>query len=137
MQGQAIQSEKPLRYISDALISQRALKDVHAEDIDISTKLRQQPTTLNEPRILDTPLYGTAPFVGGGIQNMDTEVNIESDLLFGSTNRFCNRSLTEQQFYRPDNLNIPLVEDSELRGKSTRSDMRNNYKKFNCYKQKN
>ena len=37
----AIMSTKPLRYINDAFLEQRALKQTHPESIDVNSQLRQ------------------------------------------------------------------------------------------------
>lgn len=134
--AQAIESEKPMRYINDSLISKRALTEVNPEDINISSQLREAPTRLNYHNKTETSLYGTAPYMANGIQDPKSEINVESDLIFGTHENTCRRTLTEQQFYRPEYLDIPVLEDSNLRGRSTRTDMRNEYRKFNCYRQK-
>jgi hypothetical protein len=134
----AIMSTKPLRYIN--VQNQRNMNPSnHEESIDISSELREKPTRLNEFNRTNTFLSGTSAYMASGVQDPSTEINIESDLIFGSstsTNGFSNRQLTEKQHYRPDFLDIDLLTDSSLRSKSTRNEMRNNYGKFNCYRQR-
>lgn len=134
--SQSIETEKPLRYINESLISKRALHEVQPEDINVNSQLREAPTRLNYHNKTETSLYGTAPYFANGIQDPNTEINVESDLIFGKNENVCRRTITEQQFYRPEFLDIPVLEDSDLRGRSTRTDMRNQYRKFNCYRQK-
>lgn len=134
----AIMSSRPLRYINDAFLQQRALKQTHPESIDVNSELRERPTRLNEFNRTNTQLYGTSAYIASGLQDPSTEINIESSLLFGdSTIGMSRKRLTELTHYRPEYLDIPVETDSELRAKSTRTDMRNTYGKFNCYRQRN
>lgn len=134
----AIMSSRPLRYINDAFLEQRALKQTHPESIDVNSQLRQKPTRLNEFNRTNTELYGTSAYIASGLQDPSTEINIESGLLFGdSTIGMSRKRLTELPHYRPEFLDIPVETDSELRAKSTRTDMRNTYGKLNCYRQRN
>lgn len=134
----AIMSSRPLRYINDAFLEQRALKQTHPESIDVNSQLRQKPTRLNEFNRTNTELYGTSAYIASGLQDPSTEINVESRLLFGdSTIGMSRKRLTELSHYRPEFLDIPVETDSELRAKSTRTDMRNTYGKLNCYRQRN
>lgn len=143
IRDQAILTQRPLKFMTDALLSQRQLKQVHPNSIDVNSDLRQTPTRLNEYNRLETSLYGTSACIASGLQNPLNEINTESNLLFGEPSRHFSeisrnsRILTEKQLYYPESLNIPLVDDSEFRGSSTRAMMRNNYRKFNSYKQRN
>lgn len=135
----AIMSTRPLRYINDAFMEQRALKQTHPESIDVNSSLRQQPTRLNYFNRTNTVLYGTSAVIAAGLQDPANEIGVESHLLFGdsATNMGVSRKrLTELSHYRPEYLDIPIEIDSDLRAKSTRTDMRNNYGKLNCYRQR-
>lgn len=133
----AIMSSRPLRYINDAFLETRALKQTHPEDIDVNSELREKPTRLNEFNRINTQLYGTSAYIASGLQDPATEINVESGLIFGdSTIGVSRKRLTELPHYRPEFLDIPLETDSELRAKSTRTDMRNTYGKLNCYRQR-
>jgi len=118
--------EKPLKYITDAVIANRKTHFVHPENIDTSSKLRQTPTNLNyvdEGRV-NTELYGTAPYRG---LKRNNKVDQESELRFGVPMRFdeCNRHITEINFPLKDESNFENSIDTNLRSISTRSDLKN------------
>ena len=120
-----ILSQKPMKYIVDAKIADRQLMFVHPESVDVSSELREKPTNLNYYQRPETELFGTAPFRGlqRGIDNVDTE----SALIHSAPMRFdfCNRLVTEKTFDNFDYIKEEMKVDTQLRGSSTRSDMRN------------
>jgi hypothetical protein len=134
----AIMSSRPLKYINDGFMKQRALKQTHPESIDVNSELRERPTRLNNVPTTNTVLFGTSAYVGSGLQDFN-DINTETTLKFGSEIVYgtSRKRLTELSHYRPEFLNLPIEDDSGLRGKSTRTDMRNSYGKINSYKQRN
>jgi len=118
--------EKPLKYITDAILADRKTHFVHPESVDISSDLREIPTNLNyaDQGRKNTELYGTAPIRKVRESN---KVDTESELLFGTPMRFdmCNKHLTETEFSATDQNSFDLVLDTSLRAISTRSDLRN------------
>lgn len=135
IRDQSIITTKPLKYITDVFIDNNLVTD--KETPDTSSYLRMKPTRLNDMPYTSTQLYGTSAFIASGLQNPLEEINVESKLLHSEPSLFMRKHLTEETHFRNQFLDIPLSDDSTLRGTSTRSDMRNNYKKFNCYKQRN
>ena len=119
--------EKPLKYITDAIVADRKTHFLHPESVDTSSELRQTPTNLNyvDQGRTSTELYGTAPYRG---QNRKIDkVDTESELLFGIPMKFdvCNKHLTETEFVSSDQIESSIVIDTDLRSISTRSDLRN------------
>jgi len=135
IRDQSIITQKPLKYITDVFTDYNLVSA--KESPDTSSTLRMKPTVLNDTYPTNTSLYGTSAYIASGLQNPIEEINIESSLLHSEPSLAMKKHLTEKTHFRNEYLNIPLFEDSLLRGNSTRSDMRNNYKKFNCYKQRN
>jgi hypothetical protein len=122
----SILTEKPLKYITDAKISDRKTHFVHPEDVDVSSKLRQQPTNLNYvDQTGTTELYGTAPYRGN--HRAISAVDVESSLIYAQPMRQIvpNKIFTEEEFNVRDYENPSIRVDSDLRGRSTRSDLKN------------
>jgi hypothetical protein len=122
---QAHNSQKPLRFITDASLADRKMKTVKPENISASNELRPRLTNLNFSNRAQFESYGTAPYRARGHQNF---VDEESKLRNGNLSN-CKEYYTERQFYREDPIDLPLSVDSGLRAKSTRSDLRNQYNK--------
>ena len=120
------ETEKPLKYIVDAVTADRKVCFVHPDSVDISSDLRGQATNLNYYNRQQTVLYGTAPFMGRGHEQF---VDIETNLRDGNKMFDCNRTLSEVTYDTNDNafLKCNLVNDSFLRPESTRSNLRNMY----------
>lgn len=135
IRDQSVLTQKPLKYISDLFMNYNLVNE--KESVDASSTLRMKPTVLNDTYPTNTSLYGTSAYIASGLQNPIEEINVESRLLHAEPSLGIRKNLTERSHFRNEYLDIPLSDDSLLRGVSTRSDMRNNYKKFNCYKQRN
>lgn len=120
------QSEKPLKFMVDAITEDRKVCFSHPDSVDINTELRGQPTNLNYYNRQQTILYGTAPFMGRGhSQFIDSETNLRN----GTKMFDCNKPLSEVQYDTNDNnfFRCDLKDDSFLRPESTRSNLRNMY----------
>jgi len=136
---QSIMTQRPLRYVSDVYRTQRLLKESRPEDIDIGSSLRQRPTRLNyvDSRT-NTALYGTSAYFGSGMQDQGEEINIDSGLRYGE-HSIRTKIITENKFPEQGPVfETPVHIDfsNDLRFVSTRSDLRNEYKSMNCYKQR-
>tara|TARA_B100001094_G_scaffold172061_1_gene166385 strand:- start:2097 stop:2531 length:435 start_codon:yes stop_codon:yes gene_type:complete len=119
-------TEKPLKFITDAKIPDRKIHFVDPENVDVSTNLRQQPTNLNYGnQVNTTELYGTAPYRGN--HRATDAVDVESSLIYAQPMRFAvpNKIFTEEQFDIANHKNPILKVDSDLRGRSTRADLKN------------
>ena len=135
---QAILQQRPLRYVSEVYRTQRLLRESHPEDIDIASGLRQKPTRLNYYSRPETSLYGTSAYFGGGMQDPGQEIVIDSGLRYGEPSQR-TKIPTESRFATQGPVfNTPVHVDlnNDLRFISTRADLRNKYKNFQCYKQK-
>ena len=120
------QSEKPIKFIVDAITEDRKVCFAHPDSVDINSELRGQPTNLNYYNRQQTVLYGTAPYMGRGHgQFVDQETNLRN----GKKMTECNKILSEIQYDTNDNafLNCELQVDSFLRPQSTRVNLRNMY----------
>lgn len=123
---QAHNSQKPLKFITDATISNRQMKWVTPENVSVSNTLRPKLTSNNKFDRQNTELFGTAPYRATG---RATSLVDQESLLRNSTLNLVTTKYAETDFTRFDNLDIPLVVDSAMRPKSTRSDLRNSYAK--------
>ena len=135
LRDQSVITQKPLKYITDVFNNYNLVSE--KESPDTSSELRMKPTVLNDTYPTNTTLYGTSAYIASGLQNPIEEINIETSLLHAEPSLAMRKNLTEKSHFRNEYLDIPLSDDSLLRGTSTRADMRNSYKKFNCYKQRN
>jgi len=120
------QSEKPLKFIVDAMTADRKVCFVNPDSVDISTELRGQATNLNYYNRQQTMLYGTSAFMGRGHSQF---VDLETSLRDGSKMFDCNKPLSEVQYNTSDNnfLHCEIKNDSFLRSQSTRANLRNMY----------
>ena len=118
-------TQKPAQYTLDVVNEHRLYRSAGAENIDVDTNLRMQPTRLNYFNRPETELYGTAPY-----QTRDTRafVDVESNLRNGYENvNMFNKGLSEKTYRIEGEINEPLAVDSELRPMSTRAKLRNDY----------
>ena len=133
IQQPVVSQTRPLRYIAETVRDDRAFKVEHPETIDTSTSLRMMPTRLNPIDRDNTELFGTAPYRGGRTVN---DVDAESMLRFSEHERMnvFEKVATERNFQFVDDVYAyENVVDSDLRGRSTRVDMRNqNAQNMNC-----
>ena len=119
-------TEKSLKFITDAKIPDRKITFVDPENVDVSTNLRQQSTNLNYGnQVQNTELYGTAPYRGN--HRATSAVDVESSLIYAQPMRFAipNKIFTEEKFDIANHENPILKVDSNLRGRSTRADLKN------------
>jgi len=116
---QTINSQQALKHITDENIACRRMKWVTPEDVDVNTNLRPNLTNKNYSSNKNTELFGTAPYRASG--RLMTLVDTESKLYHGDHSIKCNKPISS----RFDRFNAPLVDDSNLRGRSTRSDLKN------------
>ena len=120
------QSEKPMKFVLDAVTKDRKVCFVHPDSVDINTELRGKPTNLNYYNRNQTVLFGTAPFMGRGHSHY---VDIETSLRDGSKTFDCNKTLSEITYDTNDNEFFKCNQqvDTFLRPQSTRSNLRNMY----------
>lgn len=95
-------------------------------NVDIGSQLRPKATQLNYHKDVKTSLYGTAPFLGRGIQQ--DNISVESSLRLDKVNDLitCDRT-TEERTYR-NHFNLAVPKESGNSGywpKSSRADYRN------------
>jgi hypothetical protein len=127
MKTQNITQERPMRYMTENVQTDRQLKHSHPESIDDSNRLRMHPTRLNQIDRDTCELYGTAPYRMG---RLVSDVDVESLLKF-SIQRYENsndKMLTEKTFQNVDDVRVDMFEntvDNDIRGRSTRVDQRN------------
>ena len=121
-----VQSQKPLKFIVDAVTEDRKVSFVHPDSVDISSELRGHPTNLNYFNRQETALFGTSAFMGRGHgQYIDTETKLRD----GNKMYECNKNLSEQKYDTGDFnfFNETLHIDTDLRPQSTRVNLRNFY----------
>jgi hypothetical protein len=120
------QSQKPLKFMVDAMTEDRKVCFAHPDSVDINSELRGQATNLNYYNRQQTVLYGTAPFMGRGHGQF---VDVETNLRDGKKMMDCNKPLTEVTYDTNDHgfFNCELKVDSMLRPQSTRVNLRNMY----------
>lgn len=103
-----INSTKPLKYriMDNAVFSQNRYLEYanNLQSIDASSRLRAEPTRLNEIDYPTTELYGTAPFKARNAGPVD----IESTLFHGERFEGCNKPFTEEHRYFDNRISLPV-----------------------------
>lgn len=133
--NQVIMQDRPLRYITSDVQSERLMKHSHPESIDMNTFLRSKPTHLNTLERDNCELFGTAPLRLGVLPN---EIEIENDVKFSKAPKItgCEKMLTERTFQFVDDVHVDSFTntvDTAFRATSTRVDRRNqNAQNMNC-----
>lgn len=97
-ENQRIQSEMPLKYLTDDINKARYLENPNMMDVNSETDLRMKPTRLNEIFRDNIFLTGTAPFKARN----DGPIDSESDLIFGDnvdTGGCVRRDLMESNMF--------------------------------------
>ena len=124
---QTLKQSRPMRYMTETLRDDRAVRHTHPDSIDASTELRMNPTRLNYVNRDSCEMYGTAPLRMGRVAS---DVDIESDLRFAEHHKLSDEDkiLTERKFPFVDDVHTDAfsnVVDNDLRARSTRVDQRN------------
>lgn len=103
-----INSTKPLKYriMDNATFSQNRYLEYanNIQNVDTGSRLRAEPTRLNEVDYPTTELYGTAPFKARNAGPVD----IESTLFHGERFEGCNRPFTEEHKYFDNRISLPI-----------------------------
>jgi len=130
-----LNSTKPLKYriMDNATFSQNRHLEYanNLQSIDMGSRLRAEPTRLNELDYPTTELYGTAPFKARNAGPVD----IESTLFHGEHFEGCNKPFTEEHRYFDNRVSLPVPLPTNqvvnTNPESTRVMYRNNQMKMN------
>lgn len=123
----SVNSEKPMRYHMQKSPSQYFN---YPHNIETDSKLRSQPTRLNEIEYPSIALFGTAPLQARNAGPVD----VESSLLHGDVGYYdtCVKPLVEEYEYFKNHIILPghisnsnMVEDKQRVGESTRNTYKN------------